>query len=272
MIHDPLAPVDQTVTVGDLQVGFTVAGSGAPVVLVHGLAEDRSTWRRQQRALTDRRTYAYDLRGHGDTSLGTPEGSLEQLGTDLVGFLTNVTGPATVVGFSLGGTIALWAAAQRPDLVSHAVVLGTSSVVGRAAVGFYEQRIDEAADTTSEAFGAALRDDTAAALTVATTELDTVVASRLAAVGDGRGYVNAARAMAALNADPLTPRLAEVKVPVDVVGASGDTFCPPKAARIITDALAEVTYHEIPDAGHLMNIDNPDAVTAVMRTTLSGRN
>jgi pimeloyl-ACP methyl ester carboxylesterase len=78
--------------------------------------------------------------------------------------------------------------------------------------------------------------------------------------------------MASLNTAPLTPRLADVKVHVDVDGATGDTFCPAKAAQIITDALADVSYHEIPHAGHLMNVDNPEGVTAVLRNILAGRN
>jgi pimeloyl-ACP methyl ester carboxylesterase len=263
---------DKTATVGDLEVSYTEAGSGRPVVLVHGLAESKGTWAVQQHELIDVHTFAYDLRGHGDTTLGHADATLEQLGTDLLRFLETVTGPATVVGFSLGGTVALWAAAERPDLVTHAVVLGTSSVVGRAATGFYANRIAQASDPTSEEFRTGLRDDTAAALVVAHDRLDDVVDDRLAAVGDGRGYISAATAMAGLHVAPLTPRLADVKVHVDVVGATGDTFCPARAAQIITDALTDVTYHEIPDAGHLMNIDNPDAVTAVIRATLSGRN
>lgn len=260
------------VTIADLEVAYTESGSGRPVVLVHGLAEDRTTWELQQSELTGVHTYAYDLRGHGETTLGEPDATLEQLGRDLIGFLAEVTGPAVVVGFSLGGTVALWAAAERPDLVERAVVLGTSSVVGRAAAEFYHARIATAADTGSVEFRAALRDDTAAALSVARDRLDDVVDARLTAVGDGRGYTNAAGAMAGLHAAPLTPRLADVRVHVDVVGATGDTFCPPKAARIILEALPDAEYHEITDAGHLMNIDNPHGVTDVLRATLNERN
>ncbi len=261
-----------TVTLGDIEVAYTEAGHGDPVVLVHGLAEEKGMWAVQQRDLTGVRTFAYDLRGHGGTTLGQADATLAQLGRDLLAFLGKVSGPAAVVGFSLGGTVALWAAAERPDLVTRAVVLGTSSVVGRAATGFYARRIAQAADTSSEEFRTGLRDDTAAGLAVAHHRLDEVVAARLAAVGDGRGYASAARAMASLNQDPLTPRLADVQVRVDVVGATGDTFCPAKAAAILTGALPDVTYHEIPHAGHLMNIDDPDAVTAALRTALSGRN
>lgn len=263
-----------TVAINDIQVSYVEHGDpqSPPVVLIHGLAEDKDSWAHTQRSLAGTRTFAYDLRGHGDTTIGAADGTLAQLGGDLIGFLETVTGPATVVGFSLGGTIALWAAAERPDLVTHAVVLGTSCVVGRGAAEFYAHRITQAADTSTDEFRAAVRDDTAAALTVAHDRLDQVTAARLAAIGDGSGYINAAKAMAALHDSPLTPRLAEVKAHVDVVGASNDAFCPAKAAQIIVDALTDVNYTEVPEAGHLMNIDNAPAVADVLRAVTTGRN
>ncbi|KAB0614491.1 alpha/beta fold hydrolase [Castellaniella defragrans] len=258
-------------TLNDIDVAYTVEGSGDPVVFVHGLAEDRHTWSGQQQALGGRyRGYACDLRGHGLTSLGQADGTLAQLGHDLLAFLERVTGPARVVGFSLGGTIALWAAAERPDLVRKSVVLGTSSVVGRAAVQFYQDRIAQAADTGSAAFRDALRADTEAGLHRQHASLGRIVDARLAAVGDGRGYVNAARAMMGLNAEPLTPRLARIETPVVVIGAEHDRFCPQKAATILLDALPGAAFLTIPEAGHLMNVDNPDAVTQALRQALAG--
>ena len=93
---------DNRATIGDIEVAWTEAGpvDGRPVVLVHGLAEARATWAVQQAELDDVHTYAYDLRGHGQTTVGDAEASLEQLGRDLIGFLEAVSGPAVVVGFS----------------------------------------------------------------------------------------------------------------------------------------------------------------------------
>lgn len=262
------------ITINDITVAYVEVGdtTGRSVVLVHGLAEDKNSWDGTQTDLAPIHTIAYDLRGHGDTTVGQGDATLAQLGNDLIGFLEKVTGPAVVVGFSLGGTIALWAAAERPDLVTQAVVLGTSSVVGRSAADFYTQRIALAADTSTPEFRAAVREDTAAALVCADDKLDVVTSARLRAVGDGAGYINASRAMAGLRDEPLTPMLPQVKVHVDVVGAQGDTFCPEKAARMILEALGDVTYWEIPDAGHLMNVDNPHAVTAVLRDAMGGGN
>lgn len=256
------------VTVNDIEVSYTVKGAGEPVIFIHGLAEDHHTWQVQQHALNQIQSFAYDLRGHGQTSIGQCQGSLAQLGNDLLGFIEKVTGPAVVVGFSLGGTIALWAAAERPDLIKKSVVLGTSSVVGGAAVPFYEERIAMAADTSSATFREAVRSDTRAGLFRNHDFFDQVVAARLKAIGDGMGYVNAARAMMRLNTEPLTPRLTQIKTPVVVMGAEHDKFCPQKAAAIILDALPEAQFLAIPEAGHLMNVDNPEAVMEALHKAL----
>ncbi|MFC5427450.1 alpha/beta fold hydrolase [Paraburkholderia denitrificans] len=257
------------VTVNDIDTAYAEHGSGDPVIFIHGLAEDHCTWHVQQQALDQFHTFAPDLRGHGSTTSGQGNGTLAQLGIDLLAFIEEVTGPAVVVGFSLGGTIALWAAAERPDLIKRSVVLGTSSIVGRSAVQFYEDRIAKAADTNSAAFKDAMRADTAAGLFRAHGLLDQIVATRLAAVGDGVGYINAARAMMRLSAEPLTPRLSRVKTPVVVIGAEYDAFCPQKAASIILDALPAAEFVAIPEAGHLMNADNPAAVTEALRRAIN---
>lgn len=254
---------------GDIKVCYRVRGSGSPVIFLHGLAEDHRSWSRQQDALGNCTSYACDLRGHGKTTMGQGDGTLAQLGNDLLGFIENLTGPASVVGFSLGGTIALWAAAQSPELINRVLVFGTSSVVGRQAVSFYADRIAKAADTGSEAFRQAMRADTAAGLFHDHAHLDEIVQSRLDAVGDGAGYANAARAMMKLNAEPLTPALKNIRVPVVIVGAEHDSFCPPKAAAIMLETLGHAEQQNIPAAGHLMNIDNPDAVTAVLRNSIA---
>ncbi len=256
-----------TARLGDIDVAYADSGSGPALVLVHGLAEDHRTWDAQQ-DLPGLHTYAYDLRGHGGTSLGDADGSLAQLSDDLVNFLRGVSGPAICAGFSLGGTVVLSAAAEEPELVLGAIVLGTSTVVGRAAAEFYAERISRVGDPQRVA--EALREDTAPAVTDPAADVDAITARRVAAVGNGLGYANAARAMATLREQPLTPRLAAIGCPVAVIGASDDSFCPRKAADIMLAALPCATYSEIPGAGHLMNVDNPSAVTSHLLAAVEG--
>ena len=72
----------------DIDVAWFEAGRGDPLILVHGLADDHRAWRRTLPDLMLRhRVVLYDLRGHGETSLGNPDGTLGQLGADLVALL-----------------------------------------------------------------------------------------------------------------------------------------------------------------------------------------
>ena len=251
----------------DIDVGYTLMGEGPPAVMLHGLAEDRNSWADVQRRLSDFTTYAYDLRGHGETGLGEAEGTLEQLGGDLIAFLEALTGPADCIGYSLGGAVVLWVAARRPDLVTRATVAGTSTVVGRRAAGFFRERIATIRSDFSS-FGSALKEDTRQQLVVACDRLEVVTARRLKAIGTGDGYVNAARAMARLNEEPLTQLLPEITCPVHVIGGEADAFCPRKAADIMIAALRHGTYHEVAQAGHLMSVDRPEAYAEAIRNAL----
>lgn len=247
----------------DIPVALDDVGTGPPVVFLHGLAEDRQSWAPQMADLTGRRRIAVDLRGHGESPLGQPDGTLAQLTGDLIDLLESLEQPAACVGFSLGGTVVLDTAAQRPDLVDHAVVVGTSSVVGRTARQFFADRAAAAEAGDLDRVAGLLHEDTRAQLHTEA-DLDQVVSARLRAIGNGRGYANAARAMLDLADHPLTPRLASVKCHVDVVGGQHDVVCPRKAAELLLAGLTDATYHELSGAGHLMAIDAPDRLTQLL--------
>lgn len=263
--------VDGRIVLDDITVGFTRAGDGPAVVFMHGLAENRHSWDTIiDRLSGDHRCYAVDLRGHGETTVGEPKGTAAQLAGDLTAFLERSSGPAVCVGFSLGGVIVLEAALSRPDLVRKAVVVGTSSKVGRAAAAFFDERIGQLR-TDAAGFRQALTADTDAQVVRNRDGLAEIAAQRVAAVGDGAGYENAARAMIALAAEPLTERLREIGVPVHIVQGAKDVFCPQKAADILREAMPSASYAEIPDAGHLIAVDQPDLLAREISRALESQ-
>lgn len=239
------------VTLGDLDVAYRRVGSGARIVLIHGLGQDHHIWDQIQDQWMDVATWSYDLRGHGGSSLGSPQGTIDQLGGDLVSFLEFV-GPALCVGFSLGGSVALWAAAERPELVSGVIAVATSSVVGGAAAASMEERIAEVMQGGADTMRTIIEIDTRSQLSGAEVDFDAIVEGRITAIGDREGYLNGARAVRRMHDEPLNPRLDTIAQPVLVVTGSVDPWCPRRAAEIMLEHLGNATFVELEGVGHLI--------------------
>jgi pimeloyl-ACP methyl ester carboxylesterase len=98
---------------------YRTAGEGSPLVLVHGSATDMTTWDGVVDDLAgDHRVIIYDRRGYGQ-SRHKPVRDHRIHARDLTLLLQEVASePATVVGWSSGGNVALAAAVKSPELFS----------------------------------------------------------------------------------------------------------------------------------------------------------
>ncbi len=101
------------------------AGSGHPVLLVHGGGEDASMLDAQAHAIAAQgfRAIWYDRRGTGrSTRADWPSGGADQHADDAAALLRGLGAVgATVLGFSSGGAIALAVAARHPDVASEVI-------------------------------------------------------------------------------------------------------------------------------------------------------
>ncbi len=259
--------------VNGIDVSYYAAGEGEAIVMLHGMAETAwSCWSHQIEALSKHyRVYAVDQRAHGRTGSAGSDGTLEQLSADLNEFLRVVSGPAICIGFSMGGTIALHAAAQPNTLLKRVVSVGGSSIVGRTAAAFFHKKAETVNEHRVPELYAQIDREIEGMLVVQPELAPKYAKWRMAAVGEGYGYANAALAMARMREVPLQPELAKITVPVDVVGGENDAWCPKKASDVIIEGLTScpVRYTEIPRVGHLMSVDDPEAVSSSLLTVLS---
>jgi len=241
-----------------IDVAWFEVGRGDPLILIHGLADDHRAWRRALPDLMLRhRVILYDLRGHGQTSLGLPDGTLRQLGADLVALLDALgIERAHVAGFSLGGTIAMRVAIDNPARVRGLVLVATSSRVGRAAADWYRQRV-EMVERNAPELRETLDRDTADVYAESPRELEEGLLIRRQSTADPRGYGNACAAMAALNASPLDPELDRIHAPTLIVASERDRHCPPKAAEIIAAGIKGSRLEVMSDAGHPIPVEKP---------------
>ncbi len=116
---------------------YLVAGSGRPLLLLHGVGESSAYWRGVLPRLAGRYTvYAPDLPGYGDSEPLGPEAedgpTPERFAAVMADFLDAVTepeaGPAVVVGHSLGGSIALELALRHPERIRRLVLEDSASL------------------------------------------------------------------------------------------------------------------------------------------------
>jgi pimeloyl-ACP methyl ester carboxylesterase len=117
-------------TIHGYRRAFRVAGSGPVILLIHGIADNSSTWNTVQAKLAQRFTViAPDLLGHGHSDKPRADYSVAAYANgmrDLLGVLD--IDRVTVVGHSLGGGVAMQFAYQFPQLVERLILVGTGGV------------------------------------------------------------------------------------------------------------------------------------------------
>ena len=109
---------------------YFVGGAGPPLLLVHGLAGAASNWVELAPLLARRyRLLIPELPGHGGSEALPATPSLDPF-ADRVVELARLEGmlPAAIAGHSLGGTVALRAAARHPDEVTAVVLLAGAGI------------------------------------------------------------------------------------------------------------------------------------------------
>ena len=97
-------------------IGWEERGAGEPIVLVHGITEDRHVWHRLVPLLADDyRCVLLDLRGHGRSPVAEDQSALGM--ADDIGEViraAGIDGPPILVGHSLGGFVVTAYATQAP--------------------------------------------------------------------------------------------------------------------------------------------------------------
>src|SRR5688572_17303871 len=116
---------------GGARIRYVDAGAGAPVVLIHGFTGDiERSWTNTgvlDDLKRDYRVLAFDLRGHGHSDKPHDPRAYDEIGLDAIRLLDHLRiEKAHVVGYSLGGIIALKLLTTHPQRFLSAVVGGAA--------------------------------------------------------------------------------------------------------------------------------------------------
>jgi len=137
--------------VGGLKMYYEIHGSGEPVVLLHGafmaISGDWNDWIKE--LSKTRKVIAIEMQGHGRTADTGRDFTYDNLADDVAALLDYLKIPsADVIGYSLGGGVALNCAIRHPDKVRKVVSI---SAVFRQN-GWTKEGLDAFPNLTAEAF------------------------------------------------------------------------------------------------------------------------
>jgi pimeloyl-ACP methyl ester carboxylesterase len=119
------------------RVAYRLAGSGPPIILIHGITSSSATWEKVAGALAQRHTVLVpDLLGHGSSAKPRGDYSMGAFASGIRDLVVALEiGPATVVGHSLGGGVAMQFTYQFPER-SQRLALVASGGLGSDLHGF----------------------------------------------------------------------------------------------------------------------------------------
>ena len=240
------------------KIAYEVSGSGPLVICIPSMGDVRAEYRfmAPRLAAAGFRVACMDLRGMGESSTGWQDYSAVAVGADILALIEALGGgPAALIGDSMAGGAAVWAAAERPAAVRGLVLLDTfvrgetntasllmygllfSRPWGPAAWGmFYATLYPTRKPADFAAYTAALRANLAEP-----------------------GRLEALQAMLLASKTPIEKRLPEVKTPVLVLMGSKDPdFKDPAGEAARTARELGGRCQIIPGAGHYPHAEMPD--------------
>ena len=240
-----------------LELNYYEHGTGEAIILVHGLGEEGLSWRLQIQEISQHyRVIAPDLRGHGKSGHRDDEViTLRRFADDIAALARQLgVGQAHFCGLSLGGLVVLEIFCRHPNLVKSIILADT-------AVFFpppdpLEERLElldrlglvEWAKLASNIY---LRPDAPPAQK----------AELAAMVGRNRLAPYRQSVVATFTAD-YRWLLPLVNVPTLILVGDEDQIVSPGIARYTHRSIPGSTLRDIPRAGHLSNLDNPQAFAA----------
>ena len=247
-------------------------GEGPAVVLLHAFPLDRGMWAAQVAALSGRyHVHAVDTFGFGGCELPTGGWGVESMADALAGWLVaqRIPTPVAVCGLSMGGYVAL-AFARRHANHLRALVLADT----RAEPDSPEARAArDIAIVAVQAHGSSAQVEAMLPKVLGpTTHAERPgVVSDFRRTGLAQDKVAVAAGLVALRDRPdARPGLAAIDAPTLVVVGAEDSLTPPSAAEALAAGIRGARLVVLPKAGHLSNLETPDAFNAAVLDFLDG--
>jgi len=250
-------------------MSFRSRGDGETIVFLHGLLGSSKSWAFQfDRLSRDYRMIAWDAPGYGQSEMVSA--SIDAFVDALRELIANIGQPrVSLVGHSMGGTVAACFAAAFPELVSRLVLSCSHAGYGDPETApmsaKFERRMRELNEIGAIAYGVnrarGLLPDSVSACVFD-------YAAAIASETNPEGLRRATRMLQRADNRPLLPKL---KMPILVLTGEMDSDVQPNLKADLL-RLAPITRHvEMPGLGHAPYFEAPDYYTSLIEDFLSGK-
>jgi pimeloyl-ACP methyl ester carboxylesterase len=252
-------------TVNGATLNYQEAGTGTPLVLLHGFPLDSRTWREQVAALSDRcRVIAPDLRGFGQ-SKSNDAFTMESLADDVHALLADLEAlPCVLGGLSMGGYVALAYAKKYPADLRGLALIDTKAEADTPQGKEARQTMIELARSqgskavAEQMMPKMLASDADKSRPQVKRELDQVM--------NAQTPLTIEHALAAMRDRPdFTEDLPSIAVPTLVIVGEHDAITPPAGAEAMSRAIRNSTYVLIRGSGHMSPMEQPQQITDALR-------
>ena len=236
------------------------------VVLIHPIGLDHTCFDQLVASLgTDVAVLRMDLRGHGRSPMAAAADGIEAYARDVDALLAATKfGPAVVVGFSFGGMVAQYLATAFPADVEALVFAACASTFSDEQRAMLAERGEAA---RRGGMGSVVEATLQRWFSESFRRGPRIAPFRQRLLEDApEAWAQAWRAIAALD---VADRLGQIRVPTLCLAAGADLAAPPPVVSAIAGRIPGSRFVVVPDASHMLFIEEPDVVAAEMRRFLA---
>ncbi|MCA9949117.1 MAG: 2-succinyl-6-hydroxy-2,4-cyclohexadiene-1-carboxylate synthase [Anaerolineales bacterium] len=242
-----------------------VEGCGSPLLMLHGFSGSSVDWEPLiAEWLLRYQIILVDVLGHGRSAKPSDPHrySMANVAADLVAILAELgLEPVHLLGYSMGGRLALYTAVQYPHLIHNLILESASPGLASADERQQRRQHDTALADFIEAEGIPAFVDRWEGLPLwqSQSQLSPVIREQVhqqRLKNDPFGLANSLRGMGTGQQPPLWQHLADLDIPVLLLSGQLDTKFGAINQKMAAQ-LPQATYHEIDGAGHTVHLERP---------------
>lgn len=237
------------------------------LVMSSSLGTTRAMWESQYTLQSQYSLLLYDHRGHGASPAPDGPYSIAELADDVIHLLDSLgVDSVSFCGLSLGGMVGLWLAAHHPKRIERLVAM-----CALARLEPVSRYADRASAVRERGLGPIADDVVSRWFTPGFAEshpstVNDYIAT-LAALS-AEGYASCCDAIATCD---LRGDIRRIDAPTLLVAGAEDPVVSPESAVLFGASFSEATVAVVPDAAHLVNVEQPGLVNRLVLEHMAGR-